>query len=104
MRRYISGPITGHEQTAHDRFKAAEDWLEHLGHETINPWIVSESMIPHINLDNDEWLTLDKAMISVCDAIYLLRGWDESDGCGIERKYADELGLMIMEEDDCHDD
>ena len=103
MRIYISGPITGHEQTAHDRFKAAEDWLEHLGHETINPWSVSESIIPHINLDHDEWLTLDKAMISVCDAIYLMRGWDESDGCEIERKYADELGLIIMEEDDCDD-
>ena len=52
----------------------------------------------HIALDNDEWLKIDKAMISVCDAIYLLCGWDESNGCEIERRYADELGLMIMEE------
>jgi hypothetical protein len=38
-------------------------------------------------------------MIDVCDAVYFLKDWRESEGAKVECKYAEEKGIKIMFEE-----
>lgn len=45
------------------------------------------------------WLDCGLKMLERCDAIYLMKGWTESNGSCAELERADELGLKIMWEE-----
>ena len=44
------------------------------------------------------WMDRCMDMLQRCDAIYMLKGWEDSTGATQEHKYAKELGLEIMYE------
>ena len=95
MRVYISGGITGVENYKH-YFDKAEEKLKSEGHEVVNPTSF-DSVLP--KLTYEEYMRFDMFLLNMCDAIYMLKGWQKS--CGANREYGYALGmdkLIVMEE------
>lgn len=84
MRVYISGPITGTDDYQ-ERFKKAEEYLRRQGYEVINPARVNGQM-PELKWE--EYMNMSMTMLSLCDMIFMLRGWKESQGAKLEHEYA----------------
>ncbi len=108
MRIYISGPVTGQEKTAKQRFNAAilgATWKAGAFEDTefINPYEVNREMTYGLNQEtvtHAEYMTISIALLSLCDAIYLMRGWRQSAGCQEEYQYAVEHGYKIFYQED----
>lgn len=108
---YISGPITGHENTAEKRFKECADWIRNFDPtaKVIDPWDFMEPIRSEgIELTHEQYMTLCLPLVRICDAIYLMEGWEKSKGCQEERTWAMNCGLDVFEEGnnqcdtDCH--
>lgn len=94
MRVYISGKITGIEDTAHQLFEAAEIELQKQGFKTVNPLKLN-----HVHDKSwESYMKEDVKALCDCDAIYLLDNWKDSKGAKIERKIAEYLGLIVLTE------
>ncbi len=92
MKIYISGKITGLPLVdVIAKFEDAEMLLKDLGLEVVNPTknglSFNESWEKHIVRDIENLLE--------CDAIYMLEGWNNSVGAGIEYDIAMRLGKDI---------
>lgn len=127
MRVYISGKMTGCPDLNRPAFDAAAKRLREQGHFVINPAElsamfgtleeISESFksyyavmngILHDELDialsKQEGLLArsvmdaDLAAVRSCDAIYLLRGWENSRGAKKELAEAIKCGLEVRQE------
>lgn len=85
MRIYISGPITGTDDYM-ERFERAETSLELAGYTVINPAAVN-SMLP-ADTTHEHYMRTSIAMLSMCDAIYMMSGWKNSKGCAEEIQWA----------------
>lgn len=85
MRVYISGPISGTNDYK-QRFKKAQQELEAAGHEAINPVAVAEVLPASLNYNH--YMTIDMAMLTAAEGIYMLKGWQESSGAIEEYKIA----------------
>jgi hypothetical protein len=48
--------------------------------------------------DYEGWLEIDFAFLRKCDAIYMLKDWEQSKGAVREHELAKELGLKIIYE------
>lgn len=97
MRIYISGRITG--LTVREyllRFNKAEQALRAGGHEVINPASIG-LMMPE-SFTHSDYLDIDIHLLSKCDAIYMLDGWEYSEGAREEHDYAETAGLDIIYE------
>ena len=100
MRIYISGAITGTTDYK-ERFKKAEKELLKKGYEVINPVNIAENLPP---LNYNEYLTIDLLLLSLCDAIYMLKGWHNSNGAIKEYTIANKTNkLVIFEERDSNE-
>jgi len=95
-RVYISGGITN----VHDymtSFRKAEKRLESEGYTSIvNPAFVN-CHLP-IDFSHEDYMKVSIAMLGCCDAIYMLKGWEKSEGAKEEYIYASKLGLQILKE------
>jgi hypothetical protein len=91
MKIYISGAITS-DPNYREKFQLAEQYLSSQGHVPISPTIVPEG------LTRQEYLNIDFAFIGICDAIYMLHGWQESRGSREEYWHALRLKKIIMYE------
>lgn len=91
MTIYISGPMAGIEGYEKN-FKAAEEKMKEAGHEVVNP-----AEIDGEGMDREEILDMDLKLLRECDAICMLKGWQQS--CGANREYgfalADGMGVMF---------
>jgi chromosomal replication initiation ATPase DnaA len=92
MKIYISGKITGFPiQEIKEKFKSAQDLLEYLGFEVVNPL--------ENGLDfNDDWkkhIVRDIANLLTCDSIYMFDNWIDSVGAGIEYDIALRMKMDI---------
>lgn len=93
MRVYISGPITGVPDYM-EKFEKAEKELTEKGLAVVNPAKINYRM-PE-DMTYEEYLEIDIRLIDLCDAIYMIRGWEMSRGANREYGYALGKGKVIM--------
>lgn len=94
MKVYISLPIAGYNITERREYAAnVYMYLIKKGFEPVNPLDngldVKDSRAEHMKADIR--LLLD------CDAIYLCRSWEQSEGCLTEKRVAEQCGMIVME-------
>lgn len=94
---YISGAITGVEgfELA---FQSAEERLKKRGWTVVNPAKVGACMPKETTYEG--YMDLSLAMIRHVDAIYLLNGYQLSNGAMREYWYAMGAGLTIIKQED----
>ena len=92
IRAYISGEMDGKPEDK-ERFKKAEDTLNALGIETVNPAEIfkDDKLLGYAGV-----LLFDMWMISGCNAIYMLPDWKESRRARAEKAFAEAIGLCVM--------
>lgn len=96
MKVYISGPITG----THDymwRFAEAEKQLKADGFSVANP--AGLSTIMPADATYEDYMKMCFTMLDICDAIYMLEGWQNSYGANREYGYALGKDMIIMLQD-----
>lgn len=79
---YISGPITGTNDYM-ERFAGRQLALEEEGYTVVNPAAVN-AQLPE-NTAYEEYMQMAFLMLGMCDAIYMMKGWEQS--CGAKREY-----------------
>jgi len=92
MKVYIAGAITDNPNYE-EQFKAAEERLKESGHAVINP-------CKNEGFTYREYINMGLCELMHCDAIYLLKGYENSTGATLEHDYARTVGLKIMLEED----
>jgi hypothetical protein len=93
---YISGQISGIEETAFEIFEAAEKQLLSNGFAVVNPM-----KLPHKHQrDWTGYMREDIKALMDCDAIYMLPNWHASRGAKLEYSLAYSLGLKVMVQTD----
>lgn len=82
---YISGKITGTTDYL-ERFKNAQKHVETWGEVVINPAEINDKL-PKICKYSD-YIKVSLCLLSLCDKIYMLSDWEESNGAKLEHAYA----------------
>jgi hypothetical protein len=92
---YISGPLTT-AGSLDENIKAAKKVAERY-------WELGYTVIcPHLNcsfdidVSYDKWMEYDIRLLSKCNIVVLMNGWEHSNGSVIEFKEAVKLGLDIV--------
>ena len=93
MRIYIAGKITG-ELDYRDKFKKAEDKLKEMGHIVVNPTMLPDGLGTH-----RDYMDICITMLSKCERIYLLTGYEKSAGAKEELLFARREGLKVFFEE-----
>lgn len=95
MRVYISGPIAGVENFL-DRFIETASKLEKDGMQVINSALTNGFMPKDTTYE--EYMKLDFLLLDMCEAIYMMNGWEKSCGANREYGYALAKDKIIMYE------
>ena len=85
MKIYLSGPITNNPNYKTE-FARAEMALAKVGHEVINP-AVTNGTLPK-STTHREYMHVSFALLDLCDTIFMLNGWENSNGARQEFEYA----------------
>ena len=108
-RFYLSGAITDNPNYVED-FERAEhkiamcavdSGLASYDVEFINPAKVGKTLP---NFGYEEYMALDLFLLSKCDAIYMIRGYEKSRGAVSELLMAKNMGLEIFYESEEHNE
>lgn len=97
MKIYIAGPISG-TTDYEECFEEAERAIQRKGHEAINP-VHIRSVIETVGanaLRYDKLMNICKALVDACDAIYMMPGWQRSNGARQEHDEAVNHGLKFF--------
>ena len=90
---YVSGPVTKNDN-ATEQFEEADAFLRKRGHIPLNPIRIDA---PH-PLKMGKWLYYMRKSVELLmksDALFLLDGWEKSDGARIEFDLCVKLGIPI---------
>lgn len=87
---FISGPITGHPDYK-GYFDDAAFLVQRAGMIPINPAILPEGMDP------GDYIRITLAMIDTADMLFMLNGWEKSDGATLENGYAEYQGKPCLD-------
>lgn len=90
MKFYIAGPMTGLPDFNRPAFHNAATRIFEQGHVALNPATLPDG------LSQFEYMDICFAMVRAADAIFMLRGWEKSDGAVAEHALAKKLGLSII--------
>lgn len=94
---YVSHPFTGNEaeNRCDARQTCAEIKCEHKDWCLINA-LDNFYFTEMLKLTYEEIIAMCTEILQACDAIYLCAGWENSKGCRIEKKIAEELGMEVL--------
>ena len=102
MRIYIAGKMRGVPRHNFPAFDAAAERLRKQGYEVVNPADMSRDVgVEKVVTDPavfNRLIAEELREVMACDAIYLLRGWERSEGTRDELEVALSHGLEIMVE------
>lgn len=92
---YISGKISGTDDYM-QRFAEAENAVKKLFPEAsvINPAKVTAALPEDTTYE--QYMAMSFTMLDMCDTIYMMYGWEQSDGARLENSQARKLGLNIL--------
>lgn len=93
VRVYISGAISNDENYK-EKFANAEKKLKEMRYNVVNPTVLDAID----GLTYEEYMKLDIDLLDMCDAIYMLKGWEKSRGANREYGYALAKDLIILTE------
>lgn len=95
MKIYISGKITGTDDYM-QRFEEAEKALNNMfpGVSVINPAKVNAAMPEDTTYE--QYMAMSFTMLDMCDTIYMMSDWEQSNGARREKIRANELGLKTL--------
>lgn len=94
-RIYLSGAITGRNyDLVQAQFAEAEEKVTQWQYEPINP--LKNGLPPESTWT--EHMMQDLAMLLTCGAIFMLEGWEKSDGANIEHIFAQKMNIPIIYE------
>lgn len=88
---YISGKITGNPN-AFKQFAEAQQFLINRGVSAINPMML-EGLFG--SLEYEQYMQIDYALLNLCDTIFMIDGWQNSNGARAELAYAKSLGKRV---------
>lgn len=98
---YVSGKYSGEDATEIEeniqtaRRVAIELW--ELGHAVICPHLNTAHFEEDCQLLYDDYIEGDLDILTRCDVIVMLPGWEESRGANVEKGCADRLGIPVYE-------
>lgn len=92
MKIYLSGAMASCADTYRQAFYKAQLELEREGHIIINP-----ARLP-TGLEHEKYMPICLSMIDAADAVYMLYGWEDSEGAKVEKLYAEYNEKKIMRE------
>lgn len=87
---FVAGPMTGYHDFNRAEFNAEAGVLEDRGFTVLNPAILPDG------LEHRQYLAITISMLEQADAVFLLDGWEKSEGALREFPRARELGLIFM--------
>lgn len=93
MKIYIAGKISGlNREDVIKKFEAAQKSLVAKGHQVFIP-----SVLPaYEEVSHEDYLHICYAIIDVCDAVYMLSDWQQSEGAILEFDYAQQKQKKII--------
>ena len=98
---YIAGPMRGKENNNETAFFNAEKRLNRRGFTVLNPLTIGRSIASDEVIASDADLLktvmrFERTLIRFCDAIYMLEGWQDSQGAKAELVTAIGFDCMIF--------
>ena len=92
---YVAGKYSGDVDTNIRKAREVAIRLWEAGHHVICPHLNTAHMEVDCSIGYDDYIRGDLDMLSRCDAIYMLEGWQESKGAQIEWDFATENNIPI---------
>jgi hypothetical protein len=94
---YIAGPMRGHDDENSPAFYEAESHLNRKNiYSVINPARMDDEYGENYGINYKDALKRDIDEIFKADSMYMLRGWEKSEGAKVEHALAIYLKLYIL--------
>lgn len=108
MTVYVSGKMRGVADYNRWQFRNWSKRLEEAGFHAVNPMEIGDSIATPEEIDSNPELVemvleADIAALRKCDAIFMLRGWETSEGARMELRVALEMGVPVVQEQNWED-
>lgn len=88
MKIYIAGAISNNPDYK-QQFRKAERIMKAEGHTVLNP-------VKNLGFSYRDYINMGLCELMHCDAIYMLEGWEKSQGAQLELLYARTVGLQAF--------
>ena len=106
MKVYVSGKMRGVHIYNRGQFDRWTRKLKELGFDAVNPMDIGDSIATPEEIDAspelvERVMAADISALLKCEAIFMLRGWETSEGARRELKVALDMNIPIMQEITC---
>lgn len=95
---YLSGSVS-QDANYYDHFEYVENLLSEKDFDTVNPVVECKNAFPN-GAEWSDYIRFDLRLLTYCNAICMLDGWEKSKGATLEKTVADALGFEVMYEKD----